>query len=248
MNPGGFMTALRFLTILPLGRGCELDGRGMARAMAWFPVAGALMGGALVGLDGLLPGRLPGPVVSVLLVALLALVTGGLHLDGFADTLDGMYGGRGDRERTLAIMKDSRIGAMGVIGLVLLLLLKYESVENLRGTLRVPGLLLMPVMARFSQVLMSYRAEYARREGSLAQPFVEHIGAGHVAFAATFTAGLSFWAAGVKGLVVLCAVVVLTYLAREYFHARIGGITGDTIGAVSEFNEVLVLLVMFLVE
>lgn len=248
MSLSGFITALRFLTIVPLGRGREMDGRGMAAAMAWFPAAGALLGAALVLMDSLLADRLPGPVVSVLLVAALALVTGGLHLDGLADTLDGMFGGRGDRERTLAIMKDSRIGAMGVIGLVLVLLFKYEALENLRGPLRASWLFLMPVLARFSQVVMSYRAEYARRVGSLARPFVEFLGFGQLAFAAVFTLAVALWAAGAKGAVALLAVVLLTLAARYYFHRRLGGITGDTIGAVSELNEALVLLAAVLVE
>lgn len=248
MSLSGLMTAFRFLTILPLGRGPAVDGRDMARAMAWFPVVGAVMGAGLVGLDMLFTGRLPGPVVAVLLVGALALVTGGLHLDGLADTLDGMYGGRGDRRRTLAIMKDSRIGAMGVIGLVLLLLLKYELVEGLHGPLRAPGLLLMPMAARFSQVVISYRAEYARKDGSLAQPFVELLGGWQLAFAAVFAVAVSVWAAGGMGLSAVAACVVLTLFARHYFHRKIGGITGDTIGAVSEVNEVIVILVLLLVE
>ncbi len=243
-----FLTALRFLTILPLGRGTEVEPERMASSMAYFPLVGLWLGGALFLLDYFIRYIVPGPVSSVIVIALLALVTGGLHLDGFADTLDGIFGGRGDRARILEIMKDSRIGAIGVVGLVLLLLLKFVSLDGLYGYKRTFALVLMPMLARWSQVGMAYNARSARGEGSLAMPFLTHLNAWHLVSASAVAIVAAVLLAGLNGLLALAPVIVLTVAARAYFNHKIGGITGDTIGAVSELNEVIVLLVFLVLH
>jgi len=237
-----FITAFRFLTILPLGKGKTVEPERMAASMAWFPLVGAWLGGALFAVDYLLRLVVPGNVSSVLVIALLALVTGGLHLDGFADTLDGIFGGRGDKARILEIMKDSRIGAIGVVGLVFLLMLKFVSLDGLFGDSRAYALVLMPTLARWSQVCMALGARSARGEGSLAKPFLEHLNGWHLVSASAVTFAVAVLLAGLKGLVVVVPVAAITVAARLYFNRKIGGITGDTIGAVSEVNEVIVLL------
>lgn len=239
----GFLAALSFLTIFPFGRGKALDGRQMAASMAWFPLVGLWLGAVIWLVDIGLRGILPVAVTSVLLIALLAFLTGGLHLDGFADTLDGLYFGHTDREKILAIMKDSRIGAMGVIGLVLLLLMKFVALNNIAPSYRGQALLIMPTLARWSQVRLAVGAEYARKQGSLAQPFVEFLKWRHFIFATILAVAAAIFLSGIPGLVCLGVVLVSTMLWRLYLNRRIGGITGDTIGAVSEINEVLVLLV-----
>src|SRR5581483_615259 len=119
------LAAFTFLTRLPLRTGVAAGGAGvdmaadLGRSLPYFPVVGAVLGGALVGAGRLLEGRLPAGLTAVLLVALLALLTGGLHLDGLADLFDALGGGRGDRARMLDIMRDSRIGAHGAVALCL---------------------------------------------------------------------------------------------------------------------------------
>jgi len=236
------LTAFRFLTIVPLGRGEDPGPKGMAAAMMWFPVVGCVLGLILAGMDRALGRALPQTMLDVLLIAALALITGALHLDGFADTLDGISGGRGDRNRMLAIMKDSHIGAVGVVGLVLLLMLKFTALESVSWNIRAGTLILMPVAGRWSQVLMAFGSEYARKEGSLAQPFVEHLELGHFLFA-TFTAVLAaFVFVGLRAVMVTGAVGIVALGAKYYFARRLGGVTGDTIGAVSETCEVLLLI------
>ena len=242
MSIADFLIAVRFLTILPLGRGEIVPSGRMARAMAWFPAVGLLMGGALYALDRLLGAVLPGPVESIILVAFLALLTGGMHLDGLADTLDGAFGGRGDRTRALEIMKDSRIGAMGAVGLILLLTLKWAALTGITGHSRMAALVLMPTLARWSQAGMAYRAVSARGESSLATPFMDNLSAGHVILASTVTLAAAAVFAGAKGLIAFLIVAAFTGLARAHFNYRLGGVTGDTIGAVSEASEVIVFL------
>ena len=246
-NLSGLLTAFRFLTILPLGRGKVVDAPHMARSMAFFPLVGAWLGLLLLLMDRVLVRVFPHLVVAALLVGILALITGGLHLDGFADTLDGLFGGRGDRARTLDIMKDSRIGAMGVVGLVVLLGIKFTSIDSMGAAYKGGALVLMPTVARWSQVQLAFKATYARKEGSLAQPFVENLEISHFLAASAGAALVSYIAAGVSGLIVLAGAGIVTMLAKLYFTRRIGGITGDTIGAVSEMNEVLVLLAFLVI-
>jgi adenosylcobinamide-GDP ribazoletransferase len=238
-----FLRAARFLTVLPLGEGEVAEPKDMARSMAWFPLVGLLMGALLWVADGVLLLVFPLPLVSVIDIALLALITGGLHLDGFADMMDGLFCGHGNREKILAIMKDSRVGAMGVIGLVLLLLLKASSLASIAGPGRAGALLLMPCLARWSQVHLSYNARIGRPEGSLAMPFIQNLGQAElfIAFAVAFaSAGIL---SGARGLAAVLTVVVLTVCSRALCNEKIGGITGDIIGATNEANELLVLLV-----
>jgi adenosylcobinamide-GDP ribazoletransferase len=240
------LTAFRFLTIFPLGKGGEVEPRGMAAAMAWFPAVGLALGLMLYGCDRIFQHLLNQEVADILLIALLAVFSGALHLDGFADTLDGIYGGRGDKTRILAIMKDSRTGAIGVVGLVILLMMKYECLESVGWNMRAAALIVTPMVARWSQVLMAFGSKYARSEGSLAQPFVEHLELGHFMIATATTAIVLVFAAvklaSPAVLFIMVAAGVFALLSRMYFLRKIGGVTGDTIGAVSETCEVLVLL------
>lgn len=236
------LTAFRFLTIIPLGKGDETGPKDMAAAMAWFPLAGLCMGLALRVLDFGLERVFPQQVVDVMLIAALALVSGGLHLDGFADSLDGIYGGRGDRERTLAIMKDSRVGAMGLVGIVLLLLMKYSALGAVTWNARAGALILMPMAGRWAQVLVAFGSEFARKDGSLAQPFVEHLEMSQFLVATVTAVVATMFVAGPRGILVLAGIGGFAFLARLYFSELIGGVTGDTIGGVSEAVEVLALL------
>ncbi len=236
------LTAFRFLTIIPLGKGEDVDPKGMASAMAWFPAVGLVLGLVLAGIDKVFQHYISQRVADIILIGILALITGCLHLDGFADTLDGIFGGRGDRERILAIMKDSHVGAVGVVGIILLLMLKYASLESVNWHYRTGALVIMPAVARWSQVITAFGADFARKHGSLAQPFVEHMEMWHFMVATATAAVAVFVFGGIKGMFILVAAGVFALAAKLYFTKRIGGVTGDTIGAVSEAVEALVLL------
>ena len=241
------LNAFRFLTIIPLGRGRQVSSGDMAASMAYFPLVGAWLGVLLWALDLGLRKVLPGHVTAVLLVAALALVTGGLHLDGLADTLDGLFGGRGDKARILEIMKDSRTGAIGVVGVVLLLMAKYASIAEMTS-MRGSALVLMPTLARWAQVEMTFRSTAARTEGSLAGPFVASLTLPHLIAATLGAVVVAYMMADMKGIAALALVGAFTLCARLYFNRKIGGITGDTIGCVSELNELVVLLFFLVVK
>jgi adenosylcobinamide-GDP ribazoletransferase len=238
-----FLTAISFLTIFPFASGKAVEPRELASSMALFPLVGVWLGACMWLMDKYLCLIFPVWVVACLIVAFLAVVTGGLHLDGFADTLDGFYAGRGDRARTLEVMKDSRVGAMGVIGLLLLLLLKVAAIAGIPSGLRGQALLVMPAISRWSQVQLSIGSEYARKEGSLAKAFIEFLEWKHFATATIVTCVAVVLLSGTRGMAAFAVAGLFTFGAKAYFKSRIGGVTGDTIGAVNEINEVLALLV-----
>jgi adenosylcobinamide-GDP ribazoletransferase len=178
--------------------------------------------------------------VVILLVAALALVTGALHLDGLADVFDG-FGARGEKERFLAVMKDSGTGAIGAVALFLGLLLKYQALLHLPAGVKYGGIIIFPAVARFSQVLMAVGSHRARADG-LGAGFISSVGTREVVIAAAITLTAAFSLLGFTGLFCCLIVAIFAWLSKNYFHRRLGGITGDIIGCTSELSEILALL------
>jgi len=237
-----YFIALQFLTIIPLPLQVRCDERDLGRSMALFPLVGLTLGLLLAGAQWLLEPLLPASVSDLLLVALLALITGGLHLDGLADVCDGLAA-RGGRERFLEVMKDSRIGAVGAVGLLLVLALKYQALLAMAPEWKRGSLLLFPCVARCGQVLLTVGARRARQDG-LGAAFIGGAGAMQLAVALPMTLGISFLTLSWQGVAAAAAVFSFAGLCRWYFQRRLGGITGDVIGCVSELGEVGCLLVL----
>jgi adenosylcobinamide-GDP ribazoletransferase len=235
-----FFIAMQFLTIIPIPCANEWQEREMGRSMRWFPLAGLAIGALLAGLDRLLSGFLPSQLTALLLVTALAIITGALHLDGVADVCDGL-GARGGRERFLAVMKDSATGAIGVVGVVLVLLLKYQALLCLPDRLRTGAIILFPAAARFSQVLLTAGARRARSDG-LGAAFASGAGSLEMVIAAATVVASAWLLLGPPGIVCTAVAAVTALLARTYFERRLGGITGDIVGATSEVAEILCLL------
>ena len=263
----GLVTALRTLTILPVpGR----DADRMSSALPWFPVVGMLLGGILCAVPQALSAALgeghgfwcEGTAVVLLVAG--TILTGGIHLDGLADWADGFFGAR-DRDAVLRIMKDSRIGSFGCIALVLVLLAKWACLARLLSLGRhAEWILAAYVVSRTAQVLLATSQPYARPEGGTAAAFVQGAGLRHAVLAmvaALILLGVpggvdwhTLLVAGVDGgwvywkwLKQLSALLILGGVFAAGFgmwcRRRIGGITGDTLGACSEIVETLVLAV-----
>jgi adenosylcobinamide-GDP ribazoletransferase len=235
------LIAFQFLTIIPLPFSPRCEKEDLGRSTAFFPLVGLVIGGLLVGGNWLISPWITRPLCDALLITLLALVTGALHLDGLADVCDGLAA-RGGRERFLAVMKDSQVGAVGAVGLVLGLLLKWQALVAVPAEIKWQVLLLFPVLARFGQVLTLTGARHARQDG-LGAAFVLGAGRGMLFLAFIISAFLSAALLGIKGIAALTAVCLLTSAGRLFFQRRLGGLTGDTIGCISELNEILVLIV-----
>jgi adenosylcobinamide-GDP ribazoletransferase len=235
-----FSLALTFLTKLPWPWRGPADAAALARSMFWFPWVGALLGlgfwGAWLGLTKVLAG----PAAAALLLALTVWVTGGLHLDGLADIADGLGGGHTPAE-VLAIMKDSRVGAFGVISLIVALILKFSLFLSFAGAAGSRALWLYPVISRWGMVLLAYLSPYARPEGGLGQAMTAGVSRRVVTGASLSAGAWSLIILGFKGLALFGVAGLMVWLGSLYFQKRLGGITGDVLGATNEALEILVL-------
>ena len=233
--------ALTFLTKLPWPWPGPADESDLAHSLFWFPWVGALLGLAFWGAWTGLIKILPGPAAAALLLAFTVWITGGLHLDGLADTADGLGGGCTPAV-ALTIMKDSRVGAFGVISLIVAILLKFSLFLSFATTPGGTGaLLLYPVISRWGMVLLAYLSPYARPEGGLGQAMTRGVSRRVVAFASLSAGALSLVILGVPGLIIFAVAGSGVWLGSLYFQKRLGGITGDVLGATNEALEVLVL-------
>ncbi len=234
-----FLIALQFLTVLPIKIKSEIAKEDFGKSLLYFPAVGMLIGLVLSG-AALLFGFLPNPVAGVLILITSIVITGGIHLDGFADTCDGFYG-PGPKEKILEIMQDSRVGTMGVVGVVCLLLLKFTLIVSIPQNVLWKLLIMMTVFARWSQILACCTSDYAREEGK-AKYFVEYAGKIELMVGTIFTVVLFLLLMRFKGLILLVLSLLSILLFINYVKKKLGGMTGDTIGAISEIAEVAVLL------
>jgi adenosylcobinamide-GDP ribazoletransferase len=237
-----YLIALQFLTIIPLPFSVRCEERDLGRSMSFFPLAGLTLGALLAGADYLLAPVLPRGVADLLLIVILAVVTGVLHLDGLADVCDGLAA-RGGKERFLSVMKDSRTGAAGAVGLTLALLLKYQALLHVPVDMKRGALLCFPMLARFALVQMTVGSHKAKSDG-LGTSFLGGAGWVQMLLATVMTLLFSLLLLGIRGLWLFIACYLLTWLLKVWFHRKLGGVTGDIIGFCGELNEILSLLVI----
>jgi adenosylcobinamide-GDP ribazoletransferase len=231
--------AMRFLTIVPL------PGRAVAvgESALFFPLVGLVLGAALVVVDRATAPLVPLPIRDVLLVGVLAVLTGGLHLDGLADSTDGLF--VGDRGRALGIMREGAIGAFGAAALVIVLALKLRSLDALPAAARTSALLYAPMLARWSMVVLAFGSRPARPDG-LGHAMVSSLTFREFGVATVAALWVMLANNGARGLVAILVVAVTTIGCRIFAHARLGGVTGDLLGAIGEVNEALVLAIFAL--
>jgi adenosylcobinamide-GDP ribazoletransferase len=204
-----------------------------------------LIGGILYGLDRLFTLAFPISLVNILLIIALASMTRALHLDGFIDTCDGLAGGHPPEER-LAIMRDSRVGGFGVVGGSLLILLQYVALTVVPNEHRMAALLLMPTIARWTIVYAIFAYPYAREQG-MGKIFQEGTNWPWLAIATAITLAASLALMGLDGLAVMAAALLVALLIANFLSKRLGGLTGDTYGAINELAEVSVLILIPLI-
>lgn len=235
----GLAGAITFLTIVPLRGGGD-----MGRAVGWFPVVGAAVGavagGVRAGLEPLL-GATPATVIAV---AALVIVTGALHQDGLADTVDGL-GVRGDRARRLAVMRDSSIGVFGALALIGWTLLLVTVLGELSAERAVEALVSAAALGRWAALLHATWSPPARAEG-LGAGF--SVGLVPLAFATVVAAGTTVALCGVAaGLAAVAAGLTVAAVSALHVRETLGGRTGDTLGATVALAEVVVCTVLLAV-
>ncbi len=235
------LIAGQFLTILPIRVRGEIGKAEIGRSAAAYPVVGLLLGLLLVGVTVVLRIAFVPRLADALLVAAWAALTGGLHLDGLADTLDGLAFGR-SREEVLRIMKDSRLGSYGAVGLAILLLVKVAALGAIPAVRVGKGTVLALILGRTAAVHVGYLTRYAGLGEGMARVLTEEMRLVHILWAWALGAGLALAIGRLRGLVAFALVLGVTSLLAWFFMRRIGGVTGDVYGATIELNEVVTLL------
>jgi adenosylcobinamide-GDP ribazoletransferase len=239
------VAALSFLTVLPFGRLVALDGRDVARGSVLFPVVGGAIGALTGGLAWTLGDHLPPMLAAVLAVAAGAIVTGALHLDGLADCADG-FGGRTPEDR-LRIMRDHTIGTYGAAALLLDLLIRVSVLSALAGS---KDALLFSVAAgalsRIGGPLHAVWLPYAQAKPGAGEALNSHPSQTRAAAALMVGALIAFWVVPATGhyaaIVVVTGIVIA--LVGWVSKGRLGGVTGDVMGATSELIELAVLVTL----
>jgi adenosylcobinamide-GDP ribazoletransferase len=241
-----FWTAVMLLTRLPAPRLKGFQDDWLARSALYFPIVGLLVGLLAATVHWGAYFLWPEPVPSVLALAAAALVTGGLHEDGWADVFDALAASR-DPKRMLEVMKDSRIGAAGALALVLLILGKVGVLGTFSPGRAANALVAAHVLSRWSHLPLLWKLPHARPEGGLAGPLAGRVSAVRLAIGTLFTAFITLYALPWLGIFVVSALtvtLVATLAAGIFFRHRLGGITGDCLGAANQLVELGVLLAL----
>ncbi|WP_440091913.1 adenosylcobinamide-GDP ribazoletransferase [Pseudomonas syringae] len=239
-----FWIALQFLGSLPIRLPGMPRPEELGRSLLFYPLVGVVFGTLLLGFNALLNGA-PLMLHAALLLSAWVLLSGGLHLDGLADSADAWLGGFGDRERTLNIMKDPRSGPIAVVTLVMVLLLKFAAIVALIETHNSIGLLLAPLIGRSAMLALFLGTPYVR-SGGLGQALADHLPRSLGRKVLLVSAVACVVLAGGSGVAALLVCAVCFYGLRHMMMRRLGGSTGDTAGALLELLELAVLLTLAL--
>jgi len=235
----GFITAMRTLTIIPLpGK----EGQRFSVSMVWFPMVGLILGLIIYGL-----GLLWVTLLSIdwtwggaaVLLIVQVILTRGLHLDGLADWADAL-GVQREKASRLAVMKDPRVGAFGVLALIAVFLAKWVAFERLLSTNAFIWVMFIMIISRDMMVLLMTTLPYARSEEGMASPFIKDISPGQKIWAHIICLILCLFA-GPPGLVLYGLGWIITGFLRSSFKHGFGGITGDLLGTTNEIVEVILL-------
>lgn len=235
----GFLSALQFLTVAPAVIRRPFTPAEMGQAVGYYPLVGLVLGGILLAVRQALAGFLPHQVGAALLLALWVLLTGALHMDGFLDSCDGLFGGF-TPERRLEIMRDECVGAFALAGGILLFLVKFAALSALPAW-RAPALLLAPTLGRWSMSLAIWLFPYARPSG-LGRDMKDHTGWPQALLATLTALGAAWFSAGGHGLAAAGVALIVTLAGARFAMRRVPGLTGDLYGALNELVEAAVLV------
>lgn len=256
-----FKLIMSFMTTIPLETEKDYDEKDIAKSLVYAPVVGLIIGAILLVVWIITSQVFPVQVSAALVIFCYILLTGGLHLDGLADSCDGVFSNR-SREKMLNIMRDSRIGSNGVIGLVLVILLSWTCLsvlppgifQNLIILDTTPVLeinaklsafsciLLWPVSGRIGSIVSAGISNYARKEDGMGKSFIEILGLKEACIGGGLGLVLFILVSGWRGILLFSLTLLSTLLTSWLFSRKLGGTTGDTLGASCEINQVVFLL------
>lgn len=249
----GIALLFKFMTRLPIGFEPKFDSDTLGKSMKFFPIVGMVMGIILYLFFWGFSYIIYSPMVMVVLLVIVELIlTGGLHLDGLADTFDGIFSYR-SKQKMLDIMKDSRLGTNGGLVLILYFILKVALLYELETIAGVPSglvLLIIPAIARLNSVISCAVAPYARATG-MGKTFVDNTNVCGVIMATLLTLlfffGVCyFFLLPYRLLIIIPVVMLFGFIFSKLMTRKIGGVTGDTLGALVELSEILGIFLIYI--
>jgi adenosylcobinamide-GDP ribazoletransferase len=231
-----FLLMLSFFTRIPVGNHVNYSNERFNKGIVLFPLTGLVVGIFLVAPKFL--NISIKPIEAIFIIILYLLITGAIHIDGLTDSLDGLLSNR-DQKRILEIMKDSRIGTFGAIGLILYFLIFYTTVQ----IVDYRWLFLMPFVGKVTGFLAAGVSKYARGEGGMGKLFIEGISIWKAMIYSLIMVVLSYLILGTLGLMASLMALMFTIAMAKWIYNKIGGMTGDTIGLVIEVSQCIFLLI-----
>jgi len=238
-----FISALQFLTILKIKN--NIEEKYLPSSLIFFPLVGLIIGFLASILNLSLSYLFTSLFSDTLTIFFIIFFTGGIHIDGVADTFDGIFGGK-NKEEILKIMRDKNIGTFGVISVIFVILLKIFLLNSLDKTLKFKSFLLFPLISRWAIVFSIYFFPYGRESGK-GEIFFKNINLKIFSLSTILTFGLIFFI-DYNFISLFLFSIVFTFLLCKFFIKKIDGLTGDTLGAINEFNEVIELLLINLLK
>lgn len=237
---------IQFLTTIPIKARLNVTAEDFGKGLVFAPVIGLLIGGILAGAWYVAGLVFPVQVTAVLIVILYILLTGGLHLDGLGDTFDGLFSNR-SKERMLEIMRDSRVGTNAVLAVIAVLLLNTALLASFNTNDLLIIILLMPVAGRIGSLVGAGVSVYARSGEGLGKSFIDCCGGKEILIGLLPYLAIFYLSAGIKGLIICIIPPISAYILIKLFSRKIGGATGDLLGAVCELNQTIFLLSAFVI-
>jgi len=238
---------IQFFTRIPIKINVSTSNEDFSRGIAYFPFVGLVVGLFNYGIYYLVTSFDQGILGSIFWLISNIFITGAIHLDGLADTCDGLFSAR-DKQRMLEIMKDSRIGTNGVIAIILDLILRLGILYSLSYTAKAPAILLGPVVAKTLVLLLMGISKYARTEGGMGGLFYSHMSLQRLIVGIASGVFIVLFFGSWKAIAALIPSLIIILIFRKMVVDRIDGMTGDTLGAASEVSEICFMASLYLLE
>lgn len=241
-----FILMMQFLTSIPLPYKLDVKNEDFGKGLVFAPIVGLLIGGILAASFSVLNLIFPLYIISIFIIIEYILLTGGLHLDGLGDTFDGLFSNR-SKDKMLEIMKDSRVGTNAVLAIVCVLIFNIFLFYGIGSDYIFKTLILFPVAGRIGSLIGAGVSKYARSGEGLGKSFIDYCGTKEIVIGLIFYFFIFFAVYNFRGLIISIFPVVTALLLIKYFSRKIGGATGDILGAVCELNQTVFLIVMYIV-
>lgn len=241
-----FVLMLQFLTTIPLPVRLDVKEEDFGKGLIFAPLTGLVIGSILAASYFVINIVFPNYLTVIFIFVVYVMLTGGLHIDGLGDTFDGLFSNR-SKERILEIMRDSRVGTNAVIAIVSVILLDVTLLSGITNGYIVKVLILMPVAGRIGSLIGAGVSKYARSGEGLGKSFIDYCGAKEIIIGLIFYFAIFYCILNQTGLIIAAFPAITSLLLVKFFSRKIGGATGDILGAVCELNQTLFLIEAFVI-